>query len=251
MKMNILMRKLRVAVTPREWFLKTTLSCGTVIYGKNRQGFGGRGIYTYRDSIEPEFQHLHEFLDYGNVFVDIGANTGIYTLKAAKHIGKDGVVLAIEPFHDVLATLSYSVKANGFTNVRLRNFCAGKHTRSEILWMNSNKPNSFSLLRRDKEASSLSILSVTLDDLFVWEGLDRLDYLKIDVEGAEEQVLTGGMKTLEKYRPIIQMEVIVNDVAHNLNEYSIFQAPDSPNKICIPNESSKIHLPKKLGWEQV
>lgn len=250
-KMNILMRKLRVALTPREWLLKTTLSCGAVIYGKNRKGYGGRGIYIYGDSIEPEFQYLEKFLDPGGVFVDIGANTGIYSLKAAKYIGKDGVILALEPFPDVLAVLSRSVQANGFTNVRLRNICAGKHTKSEMLWMNSNKPNSFSLVQRDREASSFSTLTVALDDLFMWEGLNRLDYLKIDAEGAEEQVLTGAMETLEKYRPIIQMEVSLNDVAHNLKDYSSFQAPQSPNKICIPNESTKIQLPEKLGWEQV
>lgn len=249
--MNILMRKVKVALTPREWLLKTTLSNGVVIYGKNRKGFGGRGIYIYGDSIEPEFQHLEKFLDSGSVFIDAGANVGIYTLKAAKCIGKDGVVLAIEPFPDVMATLFNNVQANGFTNVRLRNLCLGEHTRSEMFWMNLNKPNSFSLVKRNEEASSFSSLSVALNDLFVWEGLHRLDYLKIDVEGAEKQVLAGAMNILKKYRPIIQLEVTLNDIALDLSEYSIFQAHNSPNKICIPNESTKIDLPKKLGWEQL
>lgn len=249
--MNVLMRKLQVALTPREWLLKTKLSDGVVVYGKNREGFGGRGIYIYRDSLEPEFQHLEEFLEPGSVFIDVGANTGIYTLRAAKHLGKDGVVLAIEPFPDVLATLSYSVQANEFTNVRLRNFCAGEHTGFARLWMNSSKPNSFSLLKIDEKASSLSTLTVALDELFAWEGLDRFDYLKIDAEGAEKQVLAGATRILEKYRPIVQMEVTISDVTFGLTEYSIFRAPGSINKICIPNESTKIHIPKKLGWKQI
>jgi FkbM family methyltransferase len=249
--MEILMRKLRVAITPREWLLKTTLSDGIVIYGKNRAGFGGRGIYIYRDSIEPEFQHLEEFLDSNSVFVDVGANVGIYTLKAAKYLDKGGIVLALEPFPDILSTLYHNIQANRFTNVRLRNFCAGKDTGHSMLWMNSNKPNSFSLVKIDKEASSLSTLTVSLDELFGWEGLERLDYLKIDAEGAEQQILVGATKILEKHRPIIQLEVTINEVLPFLIEYSIFQAPGSPNKIYIPNESTKIHLPKKLGWEQI
>ena len=128
------------------------------------------------------------------MFVDVGANTGIYTLKAAKHYsaGGDGVVVALEPFPDVLATLHHNVQANGFTNVRLRNFCASDQTRPAKLWMNFNKPNSSSLFQRDQNALCLSTLIVSLDDLFSWEGLNRLDYLKIDAEGAETEVLTGG-----------------------------------------------------------
>lgn len=249
--MNTLIRKLRVALIARESLLKTTLPNGIVIYGKNRAGFGARGIYIYRDSIEPEFQHLEKFLDLGNVFIDVGANIGIYTLKAAKYVGKNGVVLAIEPFPDMVATLFHNVQANGFQNVRLRNLCASKHTQEAKLWMNSNKPNIFSLVQVDEKASSLSTLTVSLDELFQWEALERLDYLKIDAEGAEEQVLAGAAKILEKYRPIIQLEVVANDLVLCLEEYSIFRASRSPNKIYIPNESAKIHLPEQLGWKRI
>lgn len=249
--MSILLRKIKVALTPRDSLLKATLSNGAIVYGKNRAGFGGRGIYLYRDAIEPEFEHLEKFLDVDGVFVDVGANTGIYSLKAAKHYGNGGVVLAIEPFPDVLATLYHSVQANGFNNVRLRNFCAGERTVTSELWMNMGQPNSFSLVKRETEAACLSTLTVALDDLFIWEKLDRFDYLKIDAEGAEQQVLAGAAGVLEKYRPIVQMEVNINEPSWFLPNYSIFQAPGSPNKVYIPNESKKLHLPKQLGWQQV
>jgi FkbM family methyltransferase len=250
-QMSVLMRKIRIAVTPREWLLKSTLSSGAIVYGKNRAGFGGRGIYLYRDSIESEFEHLEKFLDHDGVFVDVGANTGIYSIKAAKHFGQNGIVLAIEPFPDVLATLFHSIQANGFTNVRLRNCCAGDRTNSSMLWLNAGHPNSFSLIKAEEKASYISTLTVALDDLFEWEGLNRLDYLKIDAEGAEQQVLAGAMKTLRQCRPIIQLEVMLKEVVVDLPEYSVFRAPESPNKVYIPNESSKIQLPKQLGWEQI
>lgn len=250
--MKILMRKIRVALTPRGWYLKTKLSNGAYVYGKNRGGFGGRGIYIYRESIEPEFQHIEDFLDPFGVFVDIGANTGIYTIKAAKHLSKNGgIVLAIEPFLDVLTSLNHSIQSNGFKNVRLRNFCAGQRTGSTVLWMNYDKPNQFSLLKRDEKASCISTLTVALDDIFVWEGLHRLDYLKIDVEGAEQQVLSGAKKIIKAYRPIIQLEVSINDVPVDLVNYSVFQAPRSVNKVYIPNESPKIQLPQKFDWVQL
>jgi FkbM family methyltransferase len=248
---NTLLRKIQIALTPKGWLLKTRLSNGAVVYGKNLSGFGGRGIYVYRDAIEPEFEHLEKFLDRTGVFVDVGANTGIYTLKAAKHYGNQGTVIALEPFPDVAATLHHSIQANGFTNVRLRNFCAGAKTTAATFWMNLGSPHSFSLVKSDETAACLSTLTVALDDLFTWEGLDRLDYLKIDAEGAEAQVLAGAAKLLEKHRPILQMEVWLSEVAFDLADYSIFQAPHGPNKIYIPNESPKIQVPQQLGWTQV
>jgi FkbM family methyltransferase len=247
------LRKVRVALTPRNWLLKTKLANGALVYGRNRPGYGGRGIYIYRDSIEPEFQHLEKFLVAGGTFMDIGANTGIYTLKAARHLSANGgTVIALEPFPDVLATLYHNVRANAFTNVRLRNFCAGERTHAAAFWMNFDRPHSFSLARRDEKAVSFSTLVVSVDELVEWEGLSRVDYLKIDVEGVEAQVLVGARKTIDRYRPIIQVEVNINNVSVEFPEYSAFQAETgSANRIFIPNENEKTDVPGTLGWVKV
>jgi len=249
--MKVLMRKLRVALTPRGWLLKTRLSNGALVYGINRAGYGSRGIYIFRESIEPELQHLQELLDPSGVFVDVGANTGIYTLKAAKYLSQGGgVVVAIEPFPDVFATLFHSVRANRFTNVRLRSLCIGEVTGSAELWMNFIKPNSFGLIKRDERASCISTLTVALDDLFRWERMERLDYLKVDAEGSERQVLAGAKRTIEKHRPIVQAEVSISDITVDLPGYRAFRAPGSPNKVYIPNDHPKSEVPGHLGWAQ-
>ena len=250
--MKTLLRKIRLAFTPHGWLIKTTLDNGAVVYGKNRSGFGGRGIYVYREEIEPEFAHFEKFLDKDGLFIDVGANTGIYTLKAAQHFRDGGgSVIAIEPFPDILATLHRSIQINDFTNVRLRNFCAGKKTEAGQLWMNYDRPHSFSLVRRDDAARPMSTLVIALDDLFEWEGVDRLDYIKIDAEGSEEQVLQGGKKIIATYRPIIQMEVNINDVQLDLPEYLVFRPKGSPNKLYIPSEHPRASLPNDLGWKQI
>lgn len=255
--MTQFLRKVRVALTLRNQLLKTRLSNGAIVYGKNRAGYGGRGIYIFRDAVEPEFEHLEKFLDSDGVFVDVGASTGIYTLKAAQHYRKNGdrqnggIVLAIEPFPDVLAMLFHNIQANGFSNVRLRSFCAAERTGAATLWTNFDKPNLFSLVKRDDSATPLSTLAVTLDDLFTWEGLDRLDYLKIDVESAESLVLAGAQKIITQYRPIIQMEIIFAEAPFPLPDYAVFQAPGSHNKVYIPLEHAKIHLPAQLNWSRL
>ena len=249
--MNVWMRKVRVAVTPRNWLLKSRLSNGALVFGRNQAGYGGRGVYIFRDNIEPELDRLEELLTPSSVFVDVGANTGVYTLKAAKHLQAGGVVIAIEPFLDVLASLSYSVRVNGFQNVRLRNFCAGEATHAARLWTNFQKPNSFSLEKKDSSACPLSVMMVALDDLFEWEGLDRLDYLKIDAESSEPRVLAGAKRTIIRYRPIIQMEVSVKDLGFRFESYKAFQAFGSPNCIYIPDDHEKVKLPDQFGWRAI
>jgi FkbM family methyltransferase len=251
---NILtfIRKVRVALTPRNWLLKSKLGNGAVVCGRNRPGFGGRGVYIFRDALEPELEHIEKLLEPAGVFLDVGANTGIYSLKAAKFLGgQGGIVIAVEPFPDMLATLNHNIRLNGFNNVRLRSFCLGEKTGPADLWMNFQRPASFSTVRRDETAARLSTMTVTLDEIFPWENLNRLDYVKIDVEGAEQQVLAGGRRTFAQYRPIVQMEVNISDARLNLPDYTVFQAPDSPNKVCIPNESSKVEVPGQLGWSKI
>ncbi len=247
------LRKVRVALSPRESLLKTTLANGAVIYGKNRTGFGGRGIYVLREEIEPEFTHLEQFLDTDGVFLDIGANTGIYSLKAAKHYSQGkGFVIALEPFPDVLATLYHSIRANTFHNVRLRNVCAGAETGTASFWLNAGTPHTFSLLRHDNSADSLTVLVVAIDDLLRWEGVERLDYMKIDVEGAETAVLQGAQKSIARFRPIIQAEVAYNDPHIAFENYVAFRAASGEiNKVYFPHESTKIAVAERLGWQRL
>ena len=75
--------------------------------------------------------------------------------------------------------------------------------------------------------------------------------LEADAEGAEQQVLLGARKVLEKYRPIIQLEVTINDIDFPLTEYSVFQKIGSPNKVFIPNESEKMKITAQEEWKKV
>jgi hypothetical protein len=97
----------------------------------------------------------------------------------------------------------------------------------------------------------VSTLVFRLDDVFPLEQLDRLDYVKIDVEGAEAQVLAGALATLKKYRPIVQMETGIENAALGLANYTEWQSPGGPNKVCIPNESPKNEVARQLGWNKI
>jgi FkbM family methyltransferase len=244
------LKKVRVALTPRSALLRTKLRNGAVVEGQNRPGYGGRGVYVYGDSLEPELDCLPYFLGPGQVFVDVGANIGVFTVKAAKEVGNNGLVIAIEPFIETALRLSRNVEANAYTNIRIRTFCLGRVTQQARLYLNKGKPNSFGLIPKD-DAASVSVLSVSLDDLCRWEGLDRLDYLKIDAEGAEAAVLEGGLQTINRHRPIVQVEVTLRDCDLGLN-YRRFAAPKSMNNVFIPAEKAEaVEAALKLGWVEI
>jgi FkbM family methyltransferase len=245
-----LLRKIRVALTPRSMLLRSKLQNGAFLEGYNRPGYGGRGVYVYGDSLEPELYHLQHFLGAGEVFVDVGANVGVFTVKAAKEVSNDGLVIAIEPFLDTAFRLSRNVRANGYSNVRIRNLCIGRATEHSRLHLNKDKPNSFSLATNG-DAASISVLSVSLDDLCRWEQLERLDYLKIDAEGAEAAVLEGGQETIRRFRPIVQVEVTKGDSSLGL-DYRRFTAPQTINNLFIPAEKTRVvETALQLGWFEI
>ncbi|MGB8065436.1 MAG: FkbM family methyltransferase [Candidatus Sulfotelmatobacter sp.] len=244
------LKKVRVALTPRSALLRTRLQNGAIVEGYNRAGYGGRGVFVFGDSLEPELCHLQQFLSAGHVFVDVGANVGVFTVKAAKEVGKNGLVIAIEPFMETALRLSNNVRVNGYSNVRIRSFCIGAQTEPTRFYLNKRKPNSFSLVPNGN-ADSISVLSVSLDDLCRWEKLQRLDYLKIDAEGAEAAVLEGGRECIRRFRPIVQVEVTIS--GSNLDRsYRRFGVPRGINNLFIPAENARaIASATKLGWAEI
>ncbi len=250
--METLFRKARVALTPRSWMLKRVLSNGAVIYGRNAPGHGARGVYVQGDAVEPELQHLESFLPKGGVLIDIGANTGIFALKAAKHVGDSGIVIAVEPGLEMLNMLTYSVRANGFDNVRLRALCLGARTGEQKLWLNHDKPNSFSLHKRAADPRSESVLVTTLDDLCAWEGLDRIDYVKMDVVGAEGEVLAGCSRTLERFRPIVQVAIHTGYVPPAFPGYSMYTVIEGrkENALYVADGDERAARVRELGWQK-
>jgi FkbM family methyltransferase len=242
-----LVRKMVVAFLPNEYVLKTRLSNGAIVKGKNRAGYGGRGVFVYRDKIEREFEHIERFVEPDAVFIDIGANTGIYTMKVAKHLAGTGVVIAVEPFAEMAGQLASTVAANRFSNVRIRNYAVSDGFGPTDFWLNNDQPNSFSL-NRYNATRKVSVLRVTLDQICDWEQIDRLDYVKVDAEGAEKGIVAGGSQSIQRYLPIIQVE---GESIEMLRDFGYFEckADSSNNIVYIHRQNSKIEEAQRLGWK--
>jgi FkbM family methyltransferase len=154
-------------------------------------------------------------LQQGDIAVDCGAHTGKHTLPMAKCVAPTGRVFAFEPIAEKLAVLDGKVAAAGLSGVvNSRNCVVGNEPGPVMFNYVQADPGKSSLrLRRDltcdekKMATNIQrrVDMVTLDNCLPQTG--RCRFIKIDVEGAELLVLTGGARTIETHRPIIHFEL--------------------------------------------
>jgi FkbM family methyltransferase len=163
-------------------------------------------LYFANAEYEPQtFRYLADHLPEGGVFVDIGANAGILTIVGAARVGPGGRVFAFEPNPPVFDELQRHIQVNGFTG-RVHPFgIAFSDTNGEAELHLSEESTGLSSLFVDTapcaETLRASRRSVTVntrrfDDWITQAGVDHVDLVKIDVEGAEDQVLNGMRESL-------------------------------------------------------
>ena len=136
---------------------------------------------------------FEDIIQKGMVVLDIGANIGYFTLIAAKLVGEEGKVFAFEPEPYNFDLLVRNIKLNSYHNVfPAQKAIAGKNGRA-ILFLDKTRWGRHSLSRanvRDFSGNSVEVDVQTLDD-FVKDFGDRVDFAKIDVQGAESAVIQG------------------------------------------------------------
>jgi FkbM family methyltransferase len=171
----------------------------------------GRLIF-YFGYHEPEiFCFLDKYLREGMVFVDVGANIGSYTLFAAKRVAPTGKVYAFESENETFEKMLHNIEINDFDNIVAKNLAVGnKESEVEIV---KDLDTAKSYVRISEPNSVPSFLEknpmICLDRYFEQHSVHKVDYLKIDVEGFEYNVVKGGKNFIKKNIPsIIQIELI-------------------------------------------
>jgi len=144
----------------------------------------------------------------GTVFHDIGANIGFFSLIAARRVGPDGRVVAFEPLADNVECIRDNAERNGFGNIEIHEVAltdrsgpvellVAEHPGGSTIAPDSAPPD-----LRGRE----SVTGVTLDELISSGAVPEPDVVKIDVEGAEPQVLAGMTDTIARTRPVLVCE---------------------------------------------
>lgn len=167
----------------------------------------GRSLLTYGVFSPLEFQTWRPYLPPAGVVVDAGANIGGHTLAFAMTVGMAGAVHAFEPQRQLFFMLCGSLALCGGSNVFPQNRALGRE-RSVIRLpaINYGVPQNFGGWSiRDEIPENVPtepIACIPLDEL----KLKRLDFIKIDVEGFELNVLHGAKETITNLRPVMAIE---------------------------------------------
>jgi FkbM family methyltransferase len=166
------------------------------------------GLAIARDrQYEPHLtRKLRALLAPGAVFVDVGANVGFFTLLAAARVGPKGRVHAFEARADNLELLRRSVEDNAFDNVELHR-CAVADRAGSLAFFASGTWYSNGRIVGDAEAGSEwlpRVPAVALDEALA--GAERVDVIKMDIEGAEAKALAGMRGLLRRHRPVLLTE---------------------------------------------
>jgi FkbM family methyltransferase len=161
----------------------------------------------------------------GSVVIDIGANIGAHTLPLAQAVGPQGRVVACEPTAEAFSRLRTNMAANPTLATRIR-------PRQAMLLADPTDPLPSAVMAswplaptgdvhptiRGRYLSTTRATVTTLDALVAEEGLDRVDMVKLDVDGYECDVLDGATETLARFRPKIITEVDPKAAGRHLEE---------------------------------
>jgi FkbM family methyltransferase len=198
--------------------------------GRGLKQVGGVGLtlpsFLRAPSEYPELAGLEEGflrrLDLeGKTVYDVGAFEGIVTLFLAKRTGEEGRVIAFEPHPDSYQRILQNVQMNGFANVTVRNIGIGRSRGELSLAATPDGPGRATADEgiKHEHASSraaVEVISVpvnSLDEEIRDTSLPEPDFVKIDVEGLELDVLEGMRETIARSKPSLFVEIHGSDLA--------------------------------------
>jgi FkbM family methyltransferase len=179
--------------------------------------WAGRSFDLYGEAYEPQVSFMLKFVRSGDVVIDAGANIGSMTIPLAQAVGPDGAVIAIEPQQFLYYVLCGNIAANNLYNVRAihkaveadslqKLFCPSARLKSNdgVPFYDDHLQHYGGVFLTDEPRSDTDdvIQTIALDDL----ELPRLNFLKLDIEGAEVAALEGAEKTIRRCRPIMFIE---------------------------------------------
>lgn len=139
----------------------------------------------------------------GDVFIDVGAHTGWYAIQGAKAVGPAGRVIALEPDESNRRQLERNLSLNGATNHTIISAAAWSESGS-VFW-SSGEVSVWHKI--DQARGTQKMQTVSLDDLVSQLSLPRVDWIKMDIEGAEVDAIRGANQVLERFHPALFIEI--------------------------------------------
>jgi FkbM family methyltransferase len=161
----------------------------------------GRNLVLHDEYENEQCELLRQMLPAGGTFIDIGANEGFFSSLAAKAVGPSGLVIAVEPQSRLRDVLEINLSLNGSGNFRIHNAAISDVDRATIamsLTPISNTGATSAVRRYRWSRKTETVPTRTVDALIAEYKLDKIDLMKIDVEGFELEVVKSAGQALAR-----------------------------------------------------
>ena len=157
-----------------------------------------------------ELAFAERLLQPGMTVLDIGAHQGLYTLLASRRVGPSGRVFSFEPSPRERRALRLNLRINFCDNVVVQALALGSEETTADLYVVDKYNTGYNSLRppnAPEPSSTVAVRVRTLDNWLADEKIDHVDFIKLDVEGAELSVLKGARELLARTRPVLLVEI--------------------------------------------
>ena len=199
-------------------------------------------IKTGATHIEGELRNIFALIDTlprGAVIIDGGANAGFFTIPVANRIRDRGQrIISFEPQRTLYRALSGSLALNDIDFCELLYAGLGQQPGIAMVpAVDYSKPQDFGMVQISEDGDGTPVEIQTIDGL----GLNRLDFVKLDVEGYECAALAGGLATIQQHRPYIWVEFFISGAdpikasLSSVPDYAFYKV-DYQNMLCVPRE---------------
>ncbi len=259
----VFLSKLLIPKAPGEAFVFETIHGIKLIIDPSKDKGIEKCLYEFGSYEKGIINIIKKNLKTGQIFVDIGANIGLMSCYASNIVGENGKVLAFEANSKTSKILEKNCVLNNSKNVEIFTLGLGEKKSSALFYENwdVNRGGASFLKQSDEIGTEVEI--DTIDNLLSEQ---KIDMVKIDVEGFELNVLKGGINVLKKNHPIFIIEVSSNrektigvapsEIYHFINSignYKIFKLAGTKERISklieiktendLPNHDNLICFP--------
>lgn len=151
----------------------------------------------------PEAKNIGKYIKNPEVCFDIGANYGVYSFYLSKKF-PNSKIYSFEPYSRSFYILRKIKKRFNLQNIFPKRLALGNKNEKMKIWVHDFEDAMATISKNKGE----DVVMVKLDDFVKKNKINKIDFIKIDVEGFEKNIIDGGMKTIKEFKPVILMEIV-------------------------------------------